>query len=65
MNMNKASGCTIRFAADGIILTGATEAIHSEADKILRRFAFSGKPYEMKSDTPERVVLGKQKENSS
>jgi len=56
-SVSKASGCTIRFTAGGIVLSGAADAVHAEASKILRRFAFSGKPYEVKSDTPEQVVL--------
>ena len=62
--MCKAAGCRIRFTADGIILSGAAEAIHAEADKILRRFAYSGRPYEIKTDTSERVVLGRPQETT-
>jgi hypothetical protein len=36
---------------------GAAAAIHLEAKKILRRFAHSSRPYELKSDGTQRVVL--------
>ncbi|MHC4088779.1 MAG: hypothetical protein ACYSVY_00600 [Planctomycetota bacterium] len=62
--MGKAAGCTIRFTAEGIILSGAAEAIHAQAEKILRRCAYSGRPYKIKTDTSERVVLGRQQETN-
>lgn len=55
--MSKTRGCTIRFTSEGVVLSGAVKDIHDEAEKILRRFVYSGRPYAMKSDAPERIVL--------
>ena len=57
MVMRKNSEYTIRYYQDTIVLSGAVEAIHSEAERILRRFAYSAKPYEVKSDAPDRIIL--------
>ncbi len=40
-----------------IVLSGEMRVIHTEADKILRRFAYSAKPYEVQTDTADRIVL--------
>ncbi len=57
MNIRKATACTIRYAQDTIVLSGASQPIHLEAQRILRRFAHSARPYEVRIDTPERIVL--------
>ena len=53
------SDCTIERAAGLIVLSGATHVVYREADKILRRFARSATPYEVKLDVPGRVILGR------
>jgi hypothetical protein len=55
--MNTRSACTVLYEGDEIVLVGAAAAIHLEAKKILRRFAHSSRPYELKSDGTQRVVL--------
>ncbi|MFQ5936424.1 MAG: hypothetical protein ACE5LB_08460 [Acidiferrobacterales bacterium] len=57
MLTHKDSNCTIQYSGDRIILSGAVEVIHLEAEKILRRFAHSARPYEVKSDSSHRIVL--------
>ncbi len=57
MVMRKASGLTIQYYRDMIVLSGAMDAIQLEAEKILRRFAYSAHPYQIKSDGADRIVL--------
>lgn len=57
MFTRKATACTIRYAQDTIVLSGANEPIHLEAQRILRRFAHSARRYEVRMDTPKRIVL--------
>jgi hypothetical protein len=57
------SDCRIQYDGDTVVLCGAAEIVHLEADRILRRFAHSAKPYNMRLDTPEQVVLGRPSEN--
>lgn len=57
MVMRKASGFTIQYYRDMIVLSGAMDAIHLEAEKIVRRFAYSARPYQVKSDRIDRIVL--------
>jgi hypothetical protein len=52
------SDCTIEYGAATIVLSGATHVVHREAEKILRRFAHSATPYEVKLDAPGRIILG-------
>jgi hypothetical protein len=49
---------TVSYIDDKIVLEGPHEAIHTEALKILRRFAYSLRPYKIESDSDDRVVLG-------
>jgi hypothetical protein len=51
------SDCTIAYDRGTIVLSGAPAAVHREGDRILRRFAHSARPYEIKNDTPGRIVL--------
>lgn len=57
MVMRKNANCTIKYYRDTIVLSGAMETIHMEAERILRRFAHSARPYEVKSDSADRIVL--------
>ncbi len=57
MYMRKESEYTIHYDGDRIILSGAAQSIHLEAERILRRFAHSARPYAIKVDTLERIVL--------
>ena len=57
MDINDDSKCTISYHSDLIVLSGDKQAIHNEADKILRRFAHSARPYQVQEDTADRVVL--------
>ena len=58
MYMRKEVGYTIHYEGDRIILSGAAPSIHVEAERILRRFAHSARPYEIKLNTLDRIVLG-------
>lgn len=49
--------CTIKYETDTIELCGDVQAIHVEASRILRRFANSLRPYEVETDTADRIVL--------
>jgi len=49
--------CTITYFADTIVLQGQNQVIHAHADKILKRFAFSPKPYRIEVDRGDEVVL--------
>ncbi len=51
------SDCTIEYDCDSIVLSGTPATVHLEADRILRRFAHSARPYEIKNDTPGCIVL--------
>ncbi|MFQ6021812.1 MAG: hypothetical protein ACE5NW_03745 [Acidiferrobacterales bacterium] len=57
MFISRDSNCTIRYDTDMIVLSGEMQTIHLEADKILRRFAYSAKPYEVQTATVDRIVL--------
>lgn len=57
MYMRKQAGYTIHYDRDRIILSGTAPSIHVEAERILRRFAHSARPYEIKLDTLDRIVL--------
>ena len=55
--MRNIQQCSIKYETDTIELCGDVQAIHIEAGRILRRFANSLRPYEVETDTAERVVL--------
>lgn len=55
--MRNIQECSIKYETDTIVLCGDVQAIHREATKILRRFANSLRPYEVETDTAERIVL--------
>ena len=57
MYMRKQADYTIRYDGDRIILSGAVDAIHLEAERIVRRFAHSARPYQIKLDRFDRIVL--------
>lgn len=57
MFVSKDSSCTIQYDTDMIVLSGEMRVIHVEADRILRRFAYSAKPYDVQTDTADRIVL--------
>jgi hypothetical protein len=57
MYVRKQTGYTIHYDGDRIILSGTAQSIHVEAERILRRFANSARPYEIKVDTLDRIVL--------
>lgn len=57
MYMRKQAEYTIHYDGDRIILSGAAQLIHVEAERILRRFAHSARPYSIKVDTLDRIVL--------
>jgi hypothetical protein len=50
--------CEVKYLPDQIILTGDTQAIHLEADKIIKRFAHSTKPFRVVADAGHEIVLG-------
>jgi hypothetical protein len=57
MPQSEHSQCSVRYNGDEIVLKGAPEAIHREADRIIRRFACSATPYRLARDGKRRVVL--------
>ena len=56
--------CNIEYDRDAIVLSGRSDAVHVEAAKILRRFAHSGRPFQIQAETPERMVLRRIREGS-
>lgn len=50
-------GYTIEYLGDKIVLHGNVQAIHDEAEKILRRFANSANPYRLAEDSGHQIVL--------
>jgi hypothetical protein len=49
--------CVIYYYPGQIILEGSEQEIHSEAYRILRRFAFSAAPYQVVEDYGDHMVL--------
>lgn len=47
----------IEYQGGRIILIGDVCSIHDEADRIVRQFRFSGRPYELSQESQHRVVL--------
>ncbi len=48
---------SISYQGDRVILCGAADAIHSEARRILNRFASSGRPLRIKNHGPDCIIL--------
>ncbi len=57
MYTRKDAGCTIHYRGNHIILSGSVAAIHMEAERILRRFAHSARPFQVKSNRVDCIVL--------
>lgn len=55
--MRNIQDCSIKYETNTIELCGDVQAIHIEASKILRRFANSLRPYQVETETAERIVL--------
>lgn len=55
--VQKRSDYTITYSGAKIVLEGANEAIHLEAEKIIKRFAYSPNPYQIESNAEYCVVL--------
>lgn len=55
--VQKRSDYTITYNGVKIVLEGSHEAIHLEAEKIIKRFAYSPNPYQIESDAEDCVVL--------
>ena len=49
--------CNVRYGSDEIVLTGDTDAIHAEAEKIIKRFVHSTQPLGVIADTEHEIVL--------
>lgn len=49
--------CTIEYDRGRIVLIGAPAAVHHEAGRIIRRFARSGRPFEIEDKAYGRIVL--------
>ena len=57
MSIARENGCAIAYHRDRIILHGSTAMIYQEAEKIVRRFAFSARPYAIVSKGHGRITL--------
>jgi len=57
MPQSESSRCRVRYNGDEIVLKGAPDAIHREAERIIRRFACSATPYRLARSGKYRVVL--------
>jgi hypothetical protein len=57
MLVAKEDNCTITYYTDAIVLQGQTQAIHAQAQRILKRFAYSPRPYRVELDNSDQVVL--------
>ncbi len=57
MTAHRTNDCTILYSADTIILRGANQKITAQAQKILERFAHSTRPFRVKTETPDLIVL--------
>jgi len=53
----KQTNCTVTYYPQTIVLQGQPEEVHKQADTIIKRFAFSPKPYRVMADTEREVVL--------
>ena len=57
MVIMKSQDCVVKYYPDTIVIDGDTEAIHAEADNILRRFAVSSRVFQVSEDTGNHIVL--------
>ncbi len=48
---------TVLYSSDMIVLRGANHIIAAQAQKILERFAHSARPFQLKTATPDAIVL--------
>jgi hypothetical protein len=55
--VQKHTDYTVNYNGEKIVLEGASDAIHVEAEKIVRRFAYSPNPYAVETNSEFRVVL--------
>ncbi len=57
MSIEKHDDYTVTYMHNAIVLDGACDAIHQQADIILKRFAFSPRSFVVTTDTSEHIVL--------
>ena len=57
MNVAITTGFKVIYYPGMIVLTGDTQSIHQEAQKLLMKFMSSALPYCISEDTENRVVL--------
>lgn len=57
MHVAKQEKCTIAYRRDKIILQGAALLVYQEAERILRRFALSARPYIISSQRNGHIIL--------
>lgn len=57
MTVNRHTDCTVLYSSDMIVLRGRHPAIATQAQKILERFAYSARPLQVKTETPDAIVL--------
>ena len=57
MVVMKSQDFVVKYYPDMIVIDGDTEAIHAEADNILRRFAASSRAFQVSKDTSDHIVL--------
>lgn len=48
---------TVLYSSDMIVLRGANHIITAQAQKILERFAHSARPFQVKTEMPDSIVL--------
>ena len=53
----KRNNYSISYYPNRIVLKGANEAIHNEANRIMNQFSFSAQPYCMESETTDLIVI--------
>lgn len=53
----KKQDCVVKYYPDMIVIDGDVEAIHAEAENILRRFAASSRALLIAEDTGHHIVL--------
>ena len=50
-------GVRVEYEAERIVLQGEDEAVRHEAQRILRLFQFTGRPYRLSSGSRGRMIL--------
>lgn len=55
--VQKHTDYTVTYNGEKIVLEGASDVIHLEAEKIVKRFAYSPNPYAVEADSEFRVIL--------